>query len=135
MVPVKTSTILYMEDDRDDVELLTDVLHLIDPAFQLLHAPNGEEGLKMLQRLQTENALPCLVVIDLNMPKLSGRETFDRLKAEDMLSKLPVVIFSTSDSPSDKAYFKGEQVAYMTKPLEFDLLLQAAKRLLGFCQN
>ncbi|GAA4736975.1 response regulator [Flavisolibacter ginsenosidimutans] len=135
MKPVKNTTILYMDDDGDDIELLRDAFHSLDPAFRLLEASNGEEGLQKLHALKQNGALPCLIVLDLNMPKLGGRETLRRIKEDGFLSKIPVVVFSTSDSEKDKGHFQREAVEYITKPVEYALFLQAAKRLLNYCES
>lgn len=135
MNPVKTSTILYVDDDPDDVELLEYAFSLLDASYILLSAPNGEEGLKALNALKESGSLPCLIVLDINMPRLDGRETFQRLKENPSFATIPVVIFSTSDSEKDKACFKTAGVEYVTKPICFDLFLEAAKRLLHYCQN
>lgn len=135
MKPVKNTTILYMDDDQDDVDLLQHAFSLLDASYTLLSAPNGEEGLAMLRTLKQKNTLPCLIVLDVNMPKLCGRETFRRINEDSVLSEIPVVIFSTSDYKGDKDYFVGRSVEYMTKPVHFDQLLKAAKRLLHYCRN
>ena len=135
MKPVKNTTILYMDDDQDDIELLKEALCQLDPSFHLLHASNGEEGLQKLGALKESNALPCLIVLDVNMPRLCGRKTFEKIKADANLDHIPVVIFSTSDNEKDRAHFAGKSVEYMTKPVQFSLFVEAAKRLLNFCQN
>ena len=135
MKAVKNTTILYMDDDRDDVDFLEEAIRSLDPCFELLHASNGEEGLKKLDALKQIDALPCLIVLDVNMPRLCGRATFRRLREDAGLSQIPVVIFSTSDSENDKAHFRAQSVEYITKPVEFNLFVEAAKRLLNHCQN
>lgn len=131
--PAKTC-ILYIDDDRDDFEMLSHAIHEIDSAHAILEATNGEEGLAVLNQMKTSGSLPCLIVLDINMPKLDGRQTFVRIKADPDLKNIPIVIFSTSSSEVDKLFFKSKNVEYLTKPYEYTHLVEVAKRLLNLCE-
>ena len=69
------------------------------------------------------------------MPRMDGKQVFTVIKNDDNLSEVPVVIFSTSNSKTDKAFFTGKNVEYITKPVNFDNLIQVATKLLGYCKN
>lgn len=127
------NTILCIDDDQDDRAMLLDAISSIDPSYQILEAGDGEKGLDMLQRLKEAASLPCLIVLDVNMPGMDGRQTFVKIKSDAVLSTIPVVIFSTSSSSVDRLFFQGEQVEYITKPIEHNRLLEVAKRLLSYC--
>lgn len=129
----KNATILYIDDDADDVQMLHEALHSINPTYQLLKAGDGEEGLATLFEMAQQGELPCLIVLDINMPRLDGRQTFQRIKADPRLLTIPVVIFSTSNNPMDQMFFGGKNVEYITKPVNFSHLHQVAKRLLSYC--
>jgi CheY-like chemotaxis protein len=133
--PEKSTTILYMDDDADDVKLLDEAIHSVDSSCRLIPASNGEEGLQVLLNLQQARSLPCLIVLDLNMPKIGGREVFRQIKANKELSHIPVVIFSTSTAATDQAWFQGANVEYVPKPHTFSSLLQIAKRLFALCKR
>jgi CheY-like chemotaxis protein len=135
MKQVKNSTILYMDDDSDDVQMLHEAILSLDTTYHLLEAPDGEKGFAKLQQLKDANSLPCLIVMDINMPRMDGRETFVKIKSDNVLSSIPIVIFSTSKSSVDKLFFQDEKVEYITKPLEFMHLIEVAKRLLSYCDN
>jgi CheY-like chemotaxis protein len=127
-------TILYMDDDQDDLQLLREALHRVNGEYSLLHAADGIEGLDLLHRLQASNGLPCLIVLDINMPRMDGRRTFQALRQDPDLSNIPVVIFSTSSSELDKLFFHGKNVEYITKPIHFDSLLHIAQHMLEQCE-
>src|SRR5690349_9110239 len=92
--------ILYVDDDEDDRDLLSDAVLNQDPQTQFDEAKNGLEAIKYLSdTMQTGSILPCVIVLDLNMPFMDGRETFEKLKADPMLAHVPVVILTTSPSP------------------------------------
>lgn len=128
-------TILYIDDDPDDVQLLQEAVKVINDHHTLLAASNGEEGLMQLLRMKKEGNLPCLVVLDINMPKMDGRQVFKRIRDDIQLASIPVIIFSTSSNPMDKMFFKGDHVEYITKPISFPLLLQVATKMLTFCER
>ena len=129
-----TTCILYIDDDRDDFDMLSHAIREIDSTHEILEATNGEEGLALLKQLKTSGSLPCLIVLDINMPKLDGRQTFVKIKADAELRNIPIVVFSTSSSEVDKLFFKAKNVEYITKPYEYTHLVEVAKRLLDLCE-
>jgi CheY-like chemotaxis protein len=91
-------TVLLIDDDKEDLEMLQDALKTIDINHKILEAHDGIQGLAKLKELNEQNILPCLIVLDINMPKLDGKQTFVTIKNNSQLSKIPIVIFSTSSS-------------------------------------
>ena len=92
---MKTSySILYVDDDIDDLFLISEAFGKFAHALAVVHAENGVEGLKTLEKMQ-EN-LPCLVIIDINMPIMDGLETTAYLKK--IKSAIKVIFFSSEDS-------------------------------------
>ena len=135
MEKVKNTTILYIDDDEDDLQMLQEAIRSVDASYQIVKASNGEEGLAELCNRKENETLPCLVVLDINMPKLDGKQTFQRIKADDVLSSIPIVIFSTSSNKMDRMFFAGKNVEYITKPIHFPHLQQVAQRLLSYCSG
>ena len=135
MPPEKKYTILHIDDDSDDLQMLQDAIQSIDSAFEILQAYNGKEGLDLLKKMTEAAELPCLIVLDINMPKMNGKETFQVIKNDDALTTVPIVILSTSSSISDKLFFKGRNVEYITKPIDFTHFIQVATRLLSYCKS
>lgn len=130
-----THTILAIDDDVDDLSILKEAIYAADPATVLLTAPNGVAGLEQLRRMKAEGNLPCLVVLDINMPVMDGRKTYAAIKSEETLRYLPLVVFSTSTSPLDRTYFMGKGAEYMTKPVQYNQLLEVAKKFLSYCKD
>ena len=83
--------------------------------------------------MKKDKNLPSLIVLDINMPGLGGRETFTAIRDDEEFSLIPIVIFSTSNSAPDKLFFQSKGVEYMTKPLEYTSLLEVASKLLSYC--
>ena len=126
-------TILCIDDDADDLQLLQEAMHSIDPQCQIIKAYDGMHGISILSQMQNEGKLPCLIVMDINMPKLDGKQTFVKLKADDAYTNIPVVVFSTSSSAMDKMFFQSRGAAFITKPIRFEQLIEAATELLTYC--
>ena len=126
-------TILCIDDDADDLQLLQEAMHSIDPQCQIIKAYDGMHGISILGQMQKEGKLPCLIVMDINMPKLDGKQTFVKLKAAEQFASIPVVVFSTSSSAMDKMFFQSKGAAFITKPIRFEQLIAAATELLTYC--
>ncbi|RYZ23017.1 MAG: response regulator [Chitinophagaceae bacterium] len=126
-------TIFYAEDDLDDLYILSEVLEAY-PEVALRHFPNGKELIENLART-VPGAWPCLVLLDLNMPQLDGRETLVQLRANPAWADIPVVLFTTSNSVLDLRFAAQWNVELITKPLLFDGMEQVARRIVGHCRS
>ena len=126
-------TILYVDDDADDRELLGEIMHKIAPELKVLFSENGLQALELLVETKETTLLPCLIVLDLNMPYLDGRQTFERIKADTQLKSIPVVILSSGQNPNDKSFFSKEDIPYFTKPVRVSDMENLASELLNHC--
>jgi len=108
-------TLLLVDDDEDDCFLFREVLTEVDSSIQLVNAQNGKEALQMLWK---ENAvLPDLILLDLNMPKMDGKQCLDELKKDERLSQIPVFIYTTSSQSKDIEYtLQLGAECFITKP-------------------
>ena len=97
--------ILLAEDNDGDVFLFRRVLDKHVGDYQLFLARDGEEALKLLERANADAAAPCpdFVVLDLNLPRYSGFQILERLRKMPRCAAAPVIVFTSSDSPQDKA--------------------------------
>ncbi|GAA0879456.1 response regulator [Algoriphagus jejuensis] len=111
--------ILHVDDDPDDRELLREAMETIAPDVNLTFAVDGLKALEALKLAQETETLPCLIVLDLNMPYLNGIQTFERIKADIYLSAIPVVVLSSGENPADKLLFSQAGVDYFNKPIEY----------------
>jgi CheY-like chemotaxis protein len=104
-----------------------------DGAVQLLHTSNGFEALEQLNKSKTEKNLPCLIILDINMPGMNGREALIRIRQSEEFKDISVVLFTTSSSELDKAFAKKWGAEFITKPLVFSELEELAKRFISLC--
>lgn len=110
--------ILLVEDDQVDamtVRRALKELHVLNP---LVHVENGEEALGYLR--DAVNERPCIILLDLNMPIMTGIEFLQHAKRDDRLRRLPVVVLTTSEEQKDKIESFNLGVAgYMRKPVDY----------------
>jgi len=125
--------ILLVDDDPDDRMLLKEAILEVDGRFLFEEAPDGRHGLNYLRSIPSPDQYPCLVVLDINMPILDGREMLAILKSDPKLKFIPVVVFSTSSNPSDIRYCKQFNVDLVTKPFDIAMLEKAAGKLVTYC--
>ena len=127
--------IILIDDDEDDKQMLDDTIKNLAPGHKVLQVENGEEGLELLRKLKAEQILPCLVILDLNMPKMDGKQAFAAIKSDPELQKIPVTIFNTSSSEIDKSFFKKHNTPYFVKPVSERDLSGIATEMLGNCSH
>lgn len=125
--------ILCVDDDADDLMMLREAFAATGSIYAVQVASDGEEALRQLRNLAPGSILPSLIVLDVNMPRIDGRETLLALQSDANLSRIPVVAYSTSSSPLDKLFFNRHNVAYFTKPSYYDELATVAATMLHHC--
>lgn len=128
------SKILLAEDDEDDKEFIKLAFNQVAASHQLLLASNGREALEELNRLSISNQLPCLIVLDLNMPVMNGVQTLEELNNRPQFRHIPKVIFTTSESEQDRflCFSKGA-TDYMVKPANMREIMQSVQTMLDYC--
>jgi CheY-like chemotaxis protein len=126
--------ILLGEDDIDDQELLKEVFTSVDSSIRLLFANTGEQILTVLNKLKDEQ-LPCLIVLDYNMPVLNGADILKELNQESRYTGIPRIIWSTSGSDT----FKNTCLAlgasdYLIKPSNLKEMANIVRYMLSVCK-
>jgi CheY-like chemotaxis protein len=121
------TSLLLIDDDADDLLLFSEALREIKLPATYETAADGIEALKKLH----SSAIPQLIFLDLNMPIMHGFECLKRIKASSELKQIPVIIFTTSNSPLD--IYTAKQLganAYFCKPMHFNYLCDKLKNIL-----
>ena len=121
---------MIVDDDEDDVELFCDALKDIDGELQCVSASNGEDALIKLNNGDT--ALPDYIFLDLNMPRLNGKQCLKRLKMDSKLRDIPVIIYTTSKLREDMEETRQlGAVHFLTKPNKLNDLRRAITSILN----
>jgi len=110
--------VLLVEDDTVDAMTVRRAFRDLKVTNPLVHALNGEEALARLQEGTGEK--PCLILLDLNMPKMNGIEFLGIIKADAGLKKIPVVVLTTSSEERDVVEsFRLSVAGYIIKPVDY----------------
>ena len=128
-------TILMADDDPEDLELIEIAFAKTNSDAVLHKVGNGKAVLDYLAN-QPDNKLPCLIILDYNMPKLNGSEVLLSLSKDDRYQAIPKMILSTSSSPMHVQECLGNGATeYFVKPHSMSDLKDLAKKMLNYCNN
>jgi CheY-like chemotaxis protein len=125
--------VLHIDDDPDDRLLVSMAIQSIDPSMILREAKDGMKAIEFLDQAKLFGDLPCLIILDLNMPVMNGYETYKEIRKDDVLSAIPIVIFTTSFDKKDQVHWARENVALIVKPAQYDDFVENVKKILTHC--
>jgi two-component system response regulator len=115
--------VLIVDDDLGDVALMENAFAEHSIRSRLHHAADGVEALAFLRRQEPyqDAPRPDLILLDLNMPRVDGRQVLSEIKADDDLRTIPTIVLTTSSSLSDiSASYTAHANAFVTKPINLD---------------
>lgn len=125
--------ILLVEDNPADVRLVKEALRETKSPNHLQVATDGEETLRILRELSDAMKLPDLIVLDLNLPRKSGREVLQEIKNDACLKRIPVIVLTTSADANDIAsVYDLSGNCYVQKPNDFDRLVDIIRSIEHF---
>jgi two-component system, response regulator len=131
-VPTRPFTILLADDDEEDRELARDALQDSRLANEMKFVVDGQDLLDYLHHegrwTEEDSPRPGIILLDLNMPKMDGREALAEIKADDALRRIPIVVLTTSKDEADvlSTYDLGVS-SFITKPVTFGGLVDVMK--------
>jgi CheY-like chemotaxis protein len=127
--------VLLVEDDPGDVLMTREAFSDYKIHNRLHVVSNGIDAMAFLQRSgeYSEMPTPDLILLDLNLPRMSGREVLAAIKADDRLRTIPVVVLTTSDLEEDvKSSYSLHANAYVTKPVDFESFVEVVRQIDDF---
>ncbi|HEX8018782.1 response regulator [Mucilaginibacter sp.] len=125
--------IFYVEDDEDFAFIMQHAVQEVKDGLTVKIIDNGKDALEQLKQLTEARVKPKLILLDLNLPGLSGLDLVKRIREIPFLKYTPVVFFSTSDNPKDvKASLEFGANAYLTKPAGYLNLVNCVESLYNF---
>lgn len=123
-----TQTILIIDDSPDDIEIAQLAMTRIDRGLKVATALSGEAALKLLR---SAKALPALILLDLKMPGMGGFDTLRKIRADERLQHLPVIIVTSSSLEADRQ--KGQETGadgFLHKAFDMDRFEKDLKSVL-----
>lgn len=125
--------IIIADDDPEDLELIEQAILEEEPSAELHTFTSGFSAYEYLSTIKDDD-LPCLIILDYNMPQLNGAEVLSTLNKQIRYRTIPKIILSTSDSAMHKhASLISGATEYFTKPSNYSDYTSLAKKLTSFC--
>lgn len=120
--------ILLAEDDRIDQKSVQRAFKDLQITNPLIVVQNGEEALEFLH--DSDKPIPCLILLDLRMPVMDGLECLEKIKQDDALRVIPVVILTTSEEDHDTLRsFELGAAGYMVKPVNYEKFIRVIRTI------
>jgi CheY-like chemotaxis protein len=132
---VELITVLVVEDDPGDVLMIKEALESLSAPRRIHVVNDGREAWDCLRRqgIYADVPRPDLILLDLNMPRMDGRELLALIKTDEGLRTIPVVVFTTSAAEDDvTAAYARHANAYVTKPVDLEGFSEAVARIDDF---
>jgi two-component system, chemotaxis family, response regulator Rcp1 len=127
--------VLLIEDSPGDVRLTKEAFRTANPAIHLHVASDGVEAMAFLNRegAYTQSPRPDLILLDLNLPRMDGREVLAQIKQHEFLRTIPTVILTTSDAEVDIAKsYQLQANCYLNKPVQLEAFESLVKSINDF---
>jgi CheY-like chemotaxis protein len=122
------NSILYVDDDLDDHEVFSEAVASINPGITCYLATDGKNALDLLNDL---DILPDYIFLDLNMPRLNGKEFLYSLRESERLKNIDVIIYSTSNNPRDvEECRKLGAIDFIIKPSTWDRIYESINKFI-----
>lgn len=119
-------TLLFIDDDPDDLELFRDAIRIVNPTHRCLVAVKGDDGLKMLETVK-----PDRIFLDINMPGLGGWDLVKSIRAREEFDDIPVYMLSTSNNALEREMFLRMGASKcLVKPSSFHELCEIFRNVL-----
>jgi CheY-like chemotaxis protein len=113
--------IVHIDDDQEDLEMVAYAMDKFDH-IELIQAADGPTGMEVLDKLVRTGNKPCLLLLDVKMPGMNGRDVLVKIKQDERLREIPVTLFTTSNSESDKTLASKYKADFISKPHSFSNL-------------
>ncbi len=127
--------VLYADDDPDDLELVQESFIRYSNNVDVVTFRDGSQALIYLRNLTDLDPAPCLIIFDINMPVMSGKEALAQLRELERFKSIPVVLFTTSSMPLDKSFAKRYDAGFITKPLDVNQMEFITHEFIEHCTD
>ena len=127
--------VLLVEDSPGDARLLEEAFHMANKLINIHVACDGVEAMSFLQHkgVYANSPRPDIIMLDLNLPNMDGREVLSRIKEDYSLKMIPVFVLTTSDAEADIiTSYQNRANCYHTKPMQWDAFQSLVKSIHDF---
>lgn len=128
----KSKRLVYIDDDEDDILVLAEVLLQVNEEIECISAVNAQDGLDLLERSDP----PHYIFLDINMPRISGKQCLQLIRANPRYDLVPVIMLSTSTSDADvKECMDLGATAFLVKPSDLSTFSEKLRTLFESIQH
>lgn len=127
------SLVLYADDDADDRFLVKEAFKDYSRSIELQTFVDGAELLQYMHSATYNELFPCLIILDINMPRINGKEVLRQLRNKKEYDEIPVILFSTSTLPSEISFAKSLNAGFLTKPLYTEQIYHLIDHMIDHC--
>lgn len=127
--------VVYADDDNDDRDLVAEAFLEHNQFIELRQFENGLQICQFLQNLPPHKPAPCLIILDINMPIMNGKEALRRLRNHHRFAAIPAILFSTSSVPEDRDFALSMNASMITKPTSYTEIRQVAREFANACAD
>ncbi|HEU0112717.1 MAG TPA: response regulator [Flavisolibacter sp.] len=132
---MKGRYIIFADDDEDDLELITGHFKEYDRNVNVLEFKDGQEVIRFLDDFAIKTSPPVLIVLDVNMPRMNGKETLIAIRQHPHFKNIPVIIYTTSYSREDQDFCQENNATWVHKPNHINDVKNIAKIIADFCNQ
>jgi CheY-like chemotaxis protein len=127
--------VLYADDDIDDLKFVEQAFIENMINIELVMVKDGVKAIDYLRRLSILDPDPCLIILDVNMPMLNGKETLQRIRKMERFENIPVVLFTTSSLEQDRNFAIKYNAGFITKPLDARQMQRITDQFIEHCSD
>jgi two-component system response regulator len=129
--------ILIIDDNPGDILILKHCLDELDKNYELIELADGEAALRFVQdeRARRESPIPCVMLLDLRLPRHSGLEVLKAVREEPVLAHVSVLVLSSVASPAEQAEIRNQGAHYRAKPADLNEFRALAAFILDLCRS
>jgi len=129
------NVILYADDDQDDLMLIKEAFNKYSSHIEIITVGDGNEALSYLNNLSAFDRIPCLIILDINMPRLNGKEVLKELRMMERFKHTPVVLFSTASNHNEKKFAEHYKAGFIPKPMDMEQLEKITDKFIEQCSD
>lgn len=125
--------VLYADDDIDDLQLVQDAFLQYAHYVSVITVKDGVEALSFLKNLSESDPPPCLIILDVNMPRMNGKEALLLIRQIKRFESVPIILFTTSNQSLDKDFANRYEAGFITKPIDVRQMETITRTFIDHC--
>lgn len=127
--------LVYADDDSDDLQLVNETMSVYKDSVDIRLFNSGTKAFEFLLEMEKQAVKPCLILLDMNMPGMSGKKLLPLIRKIPFFNDVPVSLFTTSSSRHDYQFALRFDAGFITKPMNFKQFELVAEQFLSQCKK